>query len=333
LLISVVALVLAFRGVDWGELLDALRGANYLYMVPAAVTLLAAMAARAERWRWLLGAREGVSYARSFRAISIGYLMTNVLPFRLGELVRPVVISRGGKVKALQAFSTIAVEHVLDVLIILAMLAVVLPDLPLPPVVAQGARLSAIVFGGAAAAMLLMVIGQQPAERAARWLLDRIPFLHTDTWLRRFNSALAGLSALRQPRLFIFSSAWSVIAWLASAVSFYFGMFAFMPEASFTSALFITITSTLVLLVPSTPGYIGVIEWAIRDSLLIFGVGPEVGLAYAIGYHFMEVVVMNVSGVASLIAEGMTWSMAVSEARQAETGQRAIDLPIAEEQA
>jgi uncharacterized protein (TIRG00374 family) len=279
---------------------------------------LAAIAARADRWRWLLGGRDRVSYARSFRAVSIGYLLTNVLPFRLGELVRPVVIARGGKVAALQAFSSIAVEHVRDILIILAMLAVVLPDLPLPPVVAQGARLSAIVFGGAALVMILMVIWHRPAERVARWLLDRIPFMDTATWLRRFNSAMDGLSVLRQPRLFFFSALWSLVAWLISAVSFYFAMYAFIPQPSVTAALFVTITSTLVLIVPSTPGYIGVIELAIRDSLLLFGVGPEVGLAYAISFHFMEVVVMNVAGVIGLIREGMTWSMAVSEARRAE---------------
>jgi len=318
--ISVAALVLAFRDIDWNGLILALQRANYAHMIPAAAAMLAAIAARAERWRWLLGGRDKVAYARSFRAVSIGYLMTNVLPFRLGELVRPVVIARGGRVGALQAFSTIAVEHVLDVLIILAMLAVVLPDLPLPQTVAQGARLSAIVFGAAALVMVLMVIWHRPAERVVKWALDRVPFLHTDTWLRRFNSAMEGLSVIRRPRLFFFSSLWSLMAWLASAVSFYFAMRAFFPEpAGVTPALFVTITSTLVLIVPSTPGYFGVIELAIRDSLVIFGVGPELGLAYAIGFHFMELVVMNVAGVVSMIREGLSWSAAVSEARRAGT--------------
>lgn len=330
LAISGVALALAFRSVSWSNLIDALRQANYLYMLPAAGAMLAAIAARAERWRWLLGGRERTSYARSFRAVSIGYLMTNVLPFRLGELVRPVVISRGGKVSAMQAFSTIAVEHVLDIVIILAMLAVVLPDLPLPPTVAQGARLSALVFGGAAALMVLIVLWHKRAERVVKGVLGFIPVLNAEVWLQRFNSVMEGLSVLRKPRLFIVSALWSLIAWLTSAVSFYFAMLAFVPGAPITAALFVTITSTLVLLVPSTPGYIGVIEWAIRDSLLIFGMGAEVGLAYAIGFHFMELVVMNVSGAVCMIREGMSWSMALSEARQAELRQHE-SLATAEE--
>jgi len=327
--VSVTALILAFRGVEWNDLVDALRRADYVYMLPAALFMLAAIAARAERWRWLLGGRDEVGLRRSFRAVSIGYLMTNVLPFRLGELVRPIVISRGGRLSAMQALSSIAVEHVLDVLMLLIMLAVVVPDLPLPPLVAQGARLSAIVFGGAAVVMVLMVIGHRRVERAVKWLLDRIPWLHTETWLQRFNSAMQGLGTLRNPRLFAASALWSLISWMMSAVSFYFAMLSFTPTPSFTAAVFVTITSSLVLLVPSTPGYIGVLEWAIRDSLLIFGWGPELGLAYAIGFHFMEIAVMNVSGVVCMIAEGMSWSTALSEARKA--GTSADRLAVAEE--
>ena len=95
-------------------------------------------------------------------------------------------------------------------------------------------------------------------------------------------------------------------------------MLAFVPDASLTSALFATVTSTLVLLVPSTPGYIGVLEWALRDSLVLFGWSPEAALACAISFHFMELAVMNVSGVVCLVREGLSWSSMMSTVREAE---------------
>lgn len=317
--VSAVALLLAFRGVEWGELIRAASQADYAYLLPAALLMLAAIAARAERWRWLLGGRDRVGYWRSYRAVSIGYLMTNVLPFRLGELVRPIVISRGGAISAVHALSSIAVEHVLDVVMILALLAVVLPDLPLPPLVAQGARLSAVAFGGAAVVMMLLVVAHKRVERAVVRFLDAISWIDTPTWLRRFNSAMEGLSVLRSPRLFVMSTLWTLIGWLASVASLYCAMLAFVPAASLTSALFTTVTSTLVLLVPSTPGYIGVLEWALRDSLVLFGWSPEVALACAISFHFMELAVMNVSGVGCLVREGLSWSAMMSTVREAET--------------
>ena len=326
LAVSAVALWLAFNQVNWEELGRALREADYVWMIPSAIAMLAAIGARAERWRWLLGGRERVPWARAFRAVSIGYLITNVFPFRLGEVVRPVVISRGGKVSAMQAFSTIVVEHVLDVLVVLAILALVLPGLPLPEGAAQGVQRGAIVFGGAAVAIVIVVWRRDLAERVARSILRRIPRLNPDPWLRRFHSIMDGLSVIRSPRLFAASSLWSVGAWLISAASFHLALIGFVPDAPFTASLFVTVTSTLVLLAPSSPGYIGVLEVAIQKSLLVFAVSGSVGLAYAIAFHAVEFIVMNIAGVMGLVQEGMSWSSMVSTVHQAETQH---DTPVA----
>lgn len=321
LAISALALWLAFRDVDWAQLGQALRSANYWWLIPSSVAMLAAIAARAERWRWLLGGHDKVDLARSFRAVSIGYLITNVFPFRLGEVVRPVVISRGGKVSAMQALSTIAIEHVLDVFVVLAILAVALPGLPLPASAADGARQGALVFGAAAVVMVVMVWQRERGERLLSWILHRIPRLHPDAWLARYHSVMDGLSVIRSPRLFTWSGLWSAGSWLTSAASFHLALIGFVPDAPFTASLFVTVVSTLVLLVPSSPGYIGVIEVAIQQSLLVFGVSLEVGLAYGIAFHAMEFIAMNLAGVYGLIREGMSWSSMVSTVRKAESQQ------------
>lgn len=317
--VSAVALWLAFRQVDWTELLADLGRANYWWLIPSALALVAAMGARAERWRWLLGGREQVSWLRAFRAICIGYLITNVLPLRAGEIVRPLVISRGGKIRGMQALSTIAIEHVLDVLVVLAILAIVLPGLPLPPGAAEGAQRGGVLFGGAFVVMILVVWQRDLAERMLRWVLGRIPRLDPEPWLRRFHSAMDGLGAIRSFRLFSMSIVWSVAAWLFSALSFHFALIGFAPNAPFTASLFVTVTSTLILLAPSTPGYIGVIELAIQQSLVIFGISESLALAYAIVFHAMEFIIMNIAGVISLLSEGMSWSSMLTTVRQSET--------------
>jgi uncharacterized membrane protein YbhN (UPF0104 family) len=319
LAVSGLALWLAFREVDWRQLGSALRGANYLWIVPSAAAMLAAIAARAERWRWLLGGRERVSYARAFRAVSIGYLVTNVLPFRLGEVVRPIVIARGGKVSVVKALSTIVVEHVLDVLIVLAILALVLPGLPLPEGTALGAQRGGLIFGGLAVAMLIAVWQRRRVEQLASWALHRVPDLHPDPWLRRVHAALDGLDALRSPRLFAATIAWSIISWLASAMSFHLGLLGFAPDAPFTASLFVTVTTTLALLAPSSPGYVGVLQLAIQQSLVVFSISSSIGLAYAIVFHLMEMVVMNVAGLVSLSREDLSWSAMLATARGAQT--------------
>ncbi len=324
--VSAVTLWLAFRGVDWERLGAALRSANYLWLIPSALALLAAIGARAERWRWLLGGRGRVPWARSFRAVSIGYLITNVFPFRLGEVVRPAVMSRGGKVSAMQAFSTIAVEHVLDVLVVLAILALALPGLPLPPAAVAGARQGGLLFGGAALGMVLLVWQRERGERLVGWVLHRVPRLNPEPWLKHYRSVMDGLSVIRSPRLFTASGLWSAGAWLTSAVSFHLALIGFVPDAPFTASLFVTVASTLVLLVPSSPGYIGVIEIAVQQSLLVFGVPLEVGLACGIAFHAMEFIVMNVAGVIGLMQEGLSWSSMMSSMYEVEAEPDALAM-------
>jgi uncharacterized protein (TIRG00374 family) len=315
LVVSAAALWLAFRQVDWDELGRALRGANYVWLIPSAVVLLAAIGARAERWRWLLGGRERVSWRSAFRAVSIGYLITNVFPLRLGEVARLVVISRSGKVNAMQALSTIAVEHVLDVLVVLVILALVLPGLPLPPGVSEGAQRGAFIFGAAGVVIVITAWQRVRARQMVAWALRRIPRLHAEIWLRRFDSVMDGLAVVRSPRLFAATMAWSVAAWLLSALCFHLAILGFAPGMPFTASLFVTVTSTLALLAPSSPGYIGVLEVAIQQSLLIFGMSGSIGLAYAIVFHAMEFIVMNIAGIVGLVQEGLSWSSMVSEAR------------------
>lgn len=316
--VSVVALWLAFREVVWDELIADLGKANYLWLLPSALALVAAMAARAERWRWLLGGRQRVRWSPAFRALSIGYLVTNVFPFRLGEVIRPVVLSRSSKVSAMQGLSTIAVEHVLDVLVLLAMLAVILPGLPLPEDLAIGAQRGALLFGAAAVVMLLVVWQRERIERLAAWVLRRVPRLHAESWLRRFNSAMDGFNAIRSPRLALATLAWTIVGWLLSAVSFHLALLGFAPGAPFTASLFVTVATTLALLAPSSPGAIGVLQFAIQRALLVFAISESVGLAYAIVFHLMEMVVMNLLGLVGLAQEDLSWSSLVSQVRRAE---------------
>jgi uncharacterized protein (TIRG00374 family) len=121
LVVSAAALALALLGIDLRQVVETLAEAEYVYLIPVTAGMLAYLVSRAVRWRLLLGA--GVSLSRCFWVTAIGYLVSNVLPFRLGDPARAVVIGRGGKVSTAAALSTVVVERVLDMLMVVALLA------------------------------------------------------------------------------------------------------------------------------------------------------------------------------------------------------------------
>ena len=317
-LVSLVALFLAFRGIEWNLVGKALSNAQYLWLIPSALVLLAAIWVRGVRWQWLFGEyRDRLPRSRYVSATAIGYLVTNTLPLRLGEVARMFFIARDGKQTYALAVSTIVVEHVLDVLVVLGLLLVMLitGGLPVPEDVKHGAVIGAVLFGGAFVAMLIMVWQRRRVSRWAEWIISRIPRLTTTKWLNVIEHLLDGFAVLQPGKPLFVVLFWSVVGWLLSALSFHFCLLAFIPQASISYSLFATVASTFVLLLPATPGAIGTLDAAIRESLVVFGIDYNIALSFAIVFHVMEIVVMDVVGVICLLREAGSWAKAKESLR------------------
>lgn len=318
LLISGVALYLAFRDVNWSELGAALAGAQYLWLIPSAVVLIVAVWIRGERWRWLFGAqRRNLPRARYVNATAIGYLITNTLPLRLGEVARLFFIARDKQQTYGQAASTIVVEKVLDVLVVLGILLVIVLNgsLPVPDWARQGALVSGVLFGGALLAMLIVVWQRGLVLRVARAVLSRVPRLNVEKWLGVLQHILDGFAVLQPGLPLVMVLFWSVTGWLCSALTLYLGVLAFVPEASFTYALFTTVVTTFVLLLPATPGSLGPMQVGIQQALVAFSVNSNVALSFAIVFHVMEIIVMDLFGVVCLLREAGSWAKAKESLR------------------
>jgi len=118
---------------------------------------------------------------------------------------------------------------------------------------------------------------------------------------------------------------WSIVGWLCSALTFYLALKAFVPDAPYTYALFTTVVSTFVLLLPATPGSIGTLQLGIQKALAVFGVAEAVGLSFAIVFHVMELVVMDVLGAICLLREAGSWAKAKESLRSVTSRAQTLD--------
>ncbi len=137
LALSCLFLYLAFKGEDWSVIAEQLRSARYVYFVPMAVVGVYALYARSQRWRLLLEAAAGrpVPMGPIFSASAIGFMANMLLPFRVGELVRPILVSKDTGVSLSTAFATVLVERVLDLVVLFAFALWVLATAPVPDLV------------------------------------------------------------------------------------------------------------------------------------------------------------------------------------------------------
>jgi uncharacterized protein (TIRG00374 family) len=304
LIISLLALWLAFSSVDLNQMVTALREANYFYLVPAVALVWLGLVFRAQSWRVILGGR--VPLGRVYHVMNEGYLLNNVLPFRLGEFGRAYLISRGSALTTAEALSSVVVERVIDLLMLLTLVLAFLPQLAglgLGP----GFGLLALGLGALALFVLLLVARNHALVlRLARAVLDRIPWLHTESWAVRIAALLDGLAVLRDTRRALLAAFWSGLAWVAAGLGAFALLLGFVPTAAVPMGFFVLMAVGLGNAIPSAPAGAGVFEFAALRALAVFGVSESVGLSFALVFHLLHLALTGVLGGLALSGEGET---------------------------
>lgn len=307
LVISVVFLALAFRGVRFHEVGAALRGANYLWLLPAIAAIVASIGVRALRWRLLFYPRTDLRFSSLFGALNVGYLVNDVLPLRLGEVVRAYLLSQLEDVRAARALSTVAVERVLDMVVTLAYLAAVLPFVALPEGAAAKVMVITIVAVGALAVMLVMGVMRERTHRLARVVTGRLPARHADHAHGVLDQFLHGFAVLSTPRVAAPVLALSLVVWGLAAIGIWCVLFAFHLALSPAAPIFVLALVSLAFVVPASPGYVGVFHLAVVSALRAFAVDGSVALSYAFVAHIIAFAPPMVLGAVYLWRSGLSW--------------------------
>ena len=149
LVVSAIFLALLLWNVDWDQFWSSLRGANYAWLMLSLLALTLAVILKVQRWQLLLLPAKRTSPTNVFYSISIGYLVNTVLPGRLGELARASLLARLESISVMTVLSTVAVDRILDLVVLALLLAIVLPMADLPDWVAKSGLLVGLGLGPA----------------------------------------------------------------------------------------------------------------------------------------------------------------------------------------
>ena len=310
--------------VEWSAVRAHIGSASLPMLAVTVAIATATFPLRLLRWRLLLRRDDGgtIPFPPMWHAVAIGFMANNVLPFRMGEIMRTLTVSRLAPVRFTAAFSSIAVERVFDGLTVVALLAVSLFTAGLPAGTAIGgvpiARLAAIAGAMLGAALLVavaVVAWPLAAERVIRTMVpgERL----AGKLVALVEGVRHGLSVLRSPARLAAVIGWSLVLWLVNALSFYVAFRAFDIPAGFAAALLLQGVLVLGIAVPSTPGYVGLFEGAIKAVLLLFAVAPDRAVAYAVTYHVTTFVPIVLLGAWSLLSTSLSLRDLRSEASSA----------------
>lgn len=319
LIVSLFFLVWAFQQVNsFGEVMAALSRANYLLIVPALVVYFVGVWVRAERWKYLLAPLKGVPAARLFPVMVMGYMANDVLPVRMGEVVRAYLIGRQEQISGSAGLATIFVERILDGVTLLFFAVVVSLFVPLGDGLQNIVRASSVVFALAIVAFIAVAFSPRLGESLISLMLKIAPRSVRPGLAEVATSFIDGLKVIQNGGLLLKIFALSALAWLCEAGVYYLVAYGFALGQPFYVLLLTVVVANLGTMVPSSPGYIGTFEALGVFTLGLFKVSPDLAMSYVLVLHVALLVPVTLLGFFYLWQQQLSLS-AIGHAPAAET--------------
>jgi uncharacterized protein (TIRG00374 family) len=309
--VSAVLLYFSLRGIHFREVWGHVKLARWAPLALGTALATATFVIRIFRWQLLLLGEDGrrLPAGPLWHAIAMGFMANNVLPLRMGEVVRTFAASKLTGSRFTSVLASIAVERLFDALTVGTLLAVGLLTADLDQAAVAGFNIGGIVTAvglisvGGLLAGALVVAYPVAAERVVRALV-RSPRL-AGKLVGLIEGIRQGLSVLSSPARVLAVIGWSFAVWLTSAVSFYVVFAAFGIEVDFSGALLMQGLIMFGIALPSTPGYVGAFELPIIAVLTLYGVEKSLAAAYALTYHVTTFLPITLLGAWSVLRTGV----------------------------
>ena len=299
LLVGALFLWLALRNVQLSAVASSLRTANLWLAIPFLLALAVFYWLKAVRWSILLRPTRDIPARELVPAMMIGFAGNNVLPVRLGELLRVFALGKEQDISISTVFGTVVLERVFDVVTLLLLLTAALYASPSTSTEFEAARTFILI------AAILAISAAYAIAASPAWLISLLKPIHRllPTRLRplisqRLTQLRQGFAVLTRSSghviILIFIN--SIIQWALLAFAIHMSIMAFDVGSDPTAAVLILGLLVAGISLPSAPAFVGTIEYCFVLGLGLFGVNPDIALSVGIYYHAITFVGVTLSG-------------------------------------
>jgi uncharacterized protein (TIRG00374 family) len=267
---------------------------------------------RAWRWQYLLKPLKSVRFSNSMSATAIGLMANMILPARLGEIVRAVVLGQRERIDKSASFATVVVDRLLDGFTILFILLVLLLVAPLPfdqgwqQRLRWGGMAFFLLYGGVFA--LLFYLHRAPTHvlQGIRHVCSRLPIRWVDQFCQFLESFSEGLHTLERREYLGQIIVTSLILWVSVGIYNFLIVLAFQLHLPPTVGFILLVAQAAAVMLPASPGFVGTHHAASVACLSLWGVAPEAALSVALVMHAIGYFLTVAIGAGYLWALGLS---------------------------
>jgi uncharacterized protein (TIRG00374 family) len=275
---------------------------------------------RAYRWMYLLRplTKEPIRLGTVLAVAFVGFMAIMVLPLRTGELARPYLISTRGHVSMSCAFGTIAIERVIDGLVLSAVLTACLLATPLSADAPSWTRLAGVatlaLFVVAGGVLVLLLWKGSPA-------LDLLERIGSKIWakgarkvagvLREFLDGLAALPDRSHLLPFLLLT---LVYWGINGVGMWILALGCGLPLPLIGAYTVMTLLAVGILFPSGPGQFGNFQAAVTFALAVQPIvqGEVEKSVFIFGMYVLMQGFTALAGLVSMMTHHVSLSRAVS---------------------
>ena len=285
--LGLLLLVVFFYTSDFDLMQLAFKRAEYIYLIPGILIYMLSIWFRALRWKYLLITTKTVTSFRLYPVVVVGYMANNLLPFRLGELVRGYYLSKRENVSTITGLSTILVERILDALALIFLIGITSIFIPIGNTVHGLSSLAKIpghflvfifvapfcvLFG----ALLFIALFRKKAEKSLHALTKFIPRKSRPTLVDFSGKIFDGLESLRSFSMIVKLLLLSIPIWICETFLFLFvalsldlNMYFDDIISIFSATILVTAITNIGSSIPLAPGGVGLFELIARETLVL----------------------------------------------------------------
>jgi len=282
--LMIVLLAVFLWNADLEEVGRVLTTADGSLLAAAMLVALFSYFLRALRWKFILLPVGRVRLSSVLITTAVGYAALSLLPARMGDLIRPLLLARREKIPASASLASVLTERVFDLWTVVFFFLIFIVWPPRMPDLDEGARhslevlsLSGYVVGGGLLVGTLILLGLFRYQDRMVEILTRPVAWIKESWEQPFanfcNHFLDGLRVLQRPRDLLITLVSSIVMWYVICWQVRLTLLAFDVDLPLRAAYLIVTMAVIGLAVP-TPGGVGGFHKATQVGMtMFFGIG------------------------------------------------------------
>lgn len=296
ILIISAGLYIFFKDVDGNNLIKEFKSISILSIIGGCLCLIMSLFFRALRWKLLLPAKAGTHNKMLFSNVTIGFMVNNILPARIGELTRAFILWQKNRYPISICIGSLIVERLIDSIAFLACFIIPVYLLPQCQHLKIYAHIALLMIMVVILSAFFYIIFQKTTVRIGNFLVAKFPEPLRAKIIKISNELVSTLDwfysiikilAVVVLSILISACYAAILILLTDNTNVSFGLL---------EGMFIQSYAAFGAAIPLSPGYIGTLHAVMLQGLTILGMDGDKARALAIMYHGLNYIVINILG-------------------------------------